>query len=334
MITQERTLQTQIGTDRSLVASSQNVIEVTTNLFDPRKRILPGRARGRRTLLPIDRLNQEMHSCMNLGQSITVRSSLVRRTLQSMMDYYPKHPPSSFDDEVTIEEPFAVLIHHFQKINEFVVSEETSDHFSQPAQALVCTHLKILRDFLKPIYEDLQSAIQPTIQVNAIKFDLLWYVLRPGTDVYIITDGIPHVCVIESVSGKRKDSIKPNKDVKKWSIRMWCLDTADGLTMSRKRRRRRIKSFNGMRDMVSLPVCPVSAWDALDAGARRAQVLHRNSVYLDGLQNNQKGHMHCFYDGPDIENGGRVSDLKSGKLLGNSLPPVAPWQSRHRSRKL
>ncbi|KAI6913477.1 hypothetical protein KC318_g2294 [Hortaea werneckii] len=75
--------------------------------------------------------------------------------------------------------------------------------------------------------------------------------------------------------------------------------------MSRKRRRRYIKSFNGMRDMVSLPVCPASVWDALDAGARRAQVLRRNSEYLDGLQNNQKGHMHCFYDGPDIENGGR-----------------------------
>ncbi|KAI7061867.1 hypothetical protein KC327_g13815 [Hortaea werneckii] len=57
--------------------------------------------------------------------------------------------------------------------------------------------------------------------------------------------------------------------------------------------------------MVSLPVCPVSVWDALDAGARRAQILSRNIAYLEGLQNNQRGHMHCLYDGPDLENGGR-----------------------------
>ncbi|KAI7362221.1 hypothetical protein KC354_g7462 [Hortaea werneckii] len=29
-------------------------------------------------------------------------------------------------------------------------------------------------------------------------------------------------------------------------------------------------------------------------------------MYLEGLQRNQSGHMHCYYDGPDIENGGRL----------------------------
>ncbi|KAI7332767.1 hypothetical protein KC315_g4505 [Hortaea werneckii] len=28
-------------------------------------------------------------------------------------------------------------------------------------------------------------------------------------------------------------------------------------------------------------------------------------MYLEGLQKNRNGHMHCVYDGPDIENGGR-----------------------------
>ncbi|KAI7306926.1 hypothetical protein KC326_g7763 [Hortaea werneckii] len=29
-------------------------------------------------------------------------------------------------------------------------------------------------------------------------------------------------------------------------------------------------------------------------------------MYLEGLQRNHRGHMHCYYDGPDIENGGRL----------------------------
>ena len=331
-ITQERTLQTQTENDKASFASSQNVIEVTTNVFDPRKEVTRFRAR-RRTLLPTGNLDKEMQSCLNLGQTITLRSSLVRAALQSMMDYYPEHPPSSFDHEKTIGEPFGVLIHNFPKINEYLVSEEKPDHPNHAVQGSVHAHLGILRDFLKPKYEHLQSAIQPALRANAIKFDLLWYILRPGTDVYIVTDGIPHVCVVESVSGKTNDSTKPTKEVKKWSIRMWCLDTADGLTMSRKGRRRYVKKFNGVRDMISLPVCPVSIWDALDAGARRAQILRRNNMYLEGLQKNQNGHLHCSYDGPDIKNGGRVSNIRHHKLSGDISQAAVPWQSRHRSRE-
>lgn len=96
--------------------------------------------------------------------------------------------------------------------------------------------------------------------------------------------------------------IGESKHPEDWVSAIW-------LTMSRKCEQSHIKRFNGMRDMSSLPVCPVSVWDALDAGARRAQVMRRKSMYLDGLQRNQSGHMHCYYDGPDIENGGRVSRL-------------------------
>ena len=318
-ITQERTLQNQNETNKVSVASSQNVIEITTHVFDTQKQVDGGRARGKGRFLPLDSLSEEVHSCLYMGQSIILRSSLIRNALQSMVEYYPKHPPSSFDnEEVAIEEPFAVLIHHFPKIDEYVVSEEKLDHLNQAAHGLVRSHLVTLRDFLKPIYEDLQSKIQPAIQANAITFDLLWYILQPGIDVYIATDGVPHVCVIESVSGKTKNRYKPTKEVEKWSIRMWCLDTTDGLIMSRKPRRRYIKRYNGMRNMTSLPVCPVSVWDTLDAGARRAQILHRNGMYLEGLQKNQNGHVHCFYDGPDIQDGGRVSDISkqaSGKFL-------------------
>lgn len=311
-ITQERTGHLQIKDHGSPDEPSQNVIEVTTSVYDPQRR-----STRRNPKFHSRRLNKELHSCLILGQSVILHSSLIRKCLQSIMEYYPAHPPSRFDDVVTIDEPFAVLMHHFPKIEEYV----ESDHSDEAAHNLACSHLMILRNFLKPRYEDIQTSIRPAIQANAIEFDSLWYTLRPGIDVYIVTNGNPHVCVIESVAGERGSPTKPSIGVKQWSIRMWCLDTADGLTMSRKCEQSHIKRFNGMRDMISLPVCPVSVWDALDAGARRAQVMRRNSMYLEGLQRNQSGHMHCYYDGPDIENGGRVSRLSQASFYAISYRP-------------
>ncbi|KAI7291256.1 hypothetical protein KC343_g316 [Hortaea werneckii] len=179
-ITQERTPQPPSGNDKVTIASSGNVIEIATNVFDPRRRPR-GRAKRRHTMLPIGELSKELRSCQTLGLSVTLRSSLLRSALRSMIEYYPKHGPSSFDNVITIEEPFSILIHHFSKINECADSEENLDHCGGAAHGVVRAHMAILRDFLKP----------------------------------------------------------------------------------------------------------------------------RNSMYLEGLQKNPNGHMHCFYDGPDIENGGR-----------------------------
>lgn len=320
-ITKERTIQPQIEDYRLSDESSQNVIEVITDVYDPLTPLvqptgkrdkygLRRRDTGGNTILRSRELSEDFRSCRFLGQSIVLHSSLIRKFLQSVTEYYPEHPPSSFNDVVIIEEPFAFLIHHFSRIEDHV----DCDHPNEAAHSSVRSHLIILRDLLKPIYEGIQNSVEPAIRDNAISFDLIWYILQPGIDVYIVPDGEPHICVIESVWGQPKKPTKPFKEVKKWHINMVCLDTAKSLTMVQKRTCKYIRSFNGLREIISLPVCPVSVWDALDNGVRRAQVLRRNGMYLEGLQQNKNGHMYCVHSGVGIGDGGRVSLLNQASF--------------------
>lgn len=89
---------------------------------------------------------------------------------------------------------------------------------------------------------------------------MIWYLLKPGTDVYVIT----FVGVVFDVAAITSH---PNEQ-QWWQISIWRLRT-DGATIRRTKKDYIINTYPGLRDVTELPVYPVSVWDAKDKGERR-----------------------------------------------------------------
>lgn len=242
---------------------------------------------------------------------LIIHSKPLNNALASLvsLSYYPIHSPP---EETFIHvEPYALLMHHFTAIEDFAMSgkhgkepEEAKDTDTSPAveQPMIAVqHMKLLYNFLKPQYDDsikrcLDSLSQP---VPKISFDMLWYLFRPGVDVYIQSYDLISVCVIYRVQSNL-DTIGSewlsSTITSYWHLETWHLDT-DGSRIARTRMKYQIRSYTGLRDVTTLPVCPVSYWDANDSGARRKQILQRSNMYVQALR---AGNMLVSYDGPDL----------------------------------
>ncbi|ETI28430.1 hypothetical protein G647_00879 [Cladophialophora carrionii CBS 160.54] len=236
-----------------------------------------------------------------------IHSKALSDALASLVSYYPALPRP--ETPSLIPEPYDLLMHHFAAIEDFVEGE---DPRGMPKEAqdlnaaidlerskIAVEHMKLLYHFLKPQYE---NRIQPCLDglsqaIPQISFDMLWYLFRPGVDVYVQSDDMISVCVVREVKSnldqtKWLSSTTPSY----WEVDAWHLVT-NGARIARTKVMHQINSYTGLRDVTSLPLCPVSYWDATDGGARREQILRRSGMYVSALK---AGNMLASYDGPDL----------------------------------
>lgn len=64
-----------------------------------------------------------------------------------------------------------------------------------------------------------------------------------------------------------------------WDVNVWEFVTK-GTRISRTKVDQQIRPYTGLRDVISLPIWPVSYWDAFDSGVGREQILQRSEMYV------------------------------------------------------
>lgn len=236
--------------------------------------------------------------------SIVLISSRLLHALEGLIGYYPSfHTQIKAGDkeDFTIYEPFAVVMHHFQSIKAFVEKEYAGPHQHTRdfrRDELQKTHMRHLYEFAEPLYHKTAVPCEQHLSEPRprIAFDMIWYLLKPGTDVYVQSADIIFVGVVLGVVRGREKFEMNNRKVLQdvWGINIWFLGT-DGATIRRTRQRYVIKAYSGLRDVTELPVCPVSVWDAEDKGERREKILARSRVFFKALQ---QGNLLANHDGP------------------------------------
>ncbi|KAH7237034.1 P-loop containing nucleoside triphosphate hydrolase protein [Fusarium redolens] len=146
-------------------------------------------------------------------------------------------------------------------------------------------HTQHLMAFLRPIYTESILTCQKHLSnpVPQVAFDMLWYPLKPETDVW----------------GAGSDG--------SWLVDLWRLES-DGSRLRRGFFSAMVNPYSGLRDVISLPVCPVSIWDAHDGGERRESILRRAATFFKALQ---RGNLLVDYKGPIKE----TAQYYTGKVV-------------------
>jgi hypothetical protein len=239
---------------------------------------------------------------------LVVHSPMLAEAINDMVDYYPSlnysWPGQTTGNTLRIPEPFAVLLHHFDSIETMAdrtsagtICESEHDGNAQRIDQLK-KHAQHLLDFIRPIYQEHILTCQRHLSdsVPRVAFDMIWYLLKPGIDVYIHVDGSTHAAVVLDVkpSGiSQLDSLGVGIE-KGWLVDLWRLET-DGNRLQRALISVKVHAYSGLREVTTLPVCPISIWDAWDGGKRREQILRRSTIFFKALR---QGNLLAEYNGP------------------------------------
>jgi hypothetical protein len=242
---------------------------------------------------------------------LVIRSTLLRKALGLLIRYYPGHLWLSDPSVIaTIFEPYSVLLHHYQEIEGFVShgsynvpDPDNDDAATRIDREGTVRDMALLLGFLKPIFE---STVQPAAKllsqdVPMISFDMLWYIFRPGTDVWSRNSTEATMAVVH------KTEYEQDHEQRKWSstessrfiLHLWCLNT-DGHRVARTSMLHVFERYASQVEVTSLAVCPVSYWDVTDQGARRQSTLAKSRLLVEAIR---EGSLHIHYDEPNNPNG-------------------------------
>jgi hypothetical protein len=156
-------------------------------------------------------------------QYIRIYSRAIINALQCFVNYYPyrsivRHP-------VEVNEPYAILVHHWDLLKEFrnnfhpdlpevkVYDCEVNDTYEHLGYLLDWMEME-MREKVEKEYERWK---QP---VRKVSFEMLWLLLKPGTDVYCDEDdnGSKEPYVVTHVSFNILNETWNSYEVKLWQL--------------------------------------------------------------------------------------------------------------------
>ncbi|RWA13067.1 hypothetical protein EKO27_g2020 [Xylaria grammica] len=245
---------------------------------------------------------------------ISTRSPFLVQRLRAIADYYPDFFRQHTDNKrrglgrtVSFPETWGFLLHRFRAMETFLQSkdDESSTDRERDILALEREHTQILYNYLKPHYENIVVPCMKTLDASTprISFEDLWYIFPPGTDVYFRNGPAFQVAVVydtlrqfdepRAESRRRRGGVALG-DQKSWTFRVWYL-TTDGHFMRRTPGEHKIYHFEGLLDVTTLTMCPVSYWDKIDGGERRRKIIQRSTMLSKSYR---EGHLLAHYNGP------------------------------------
>jgi hypothetical protein len=199
-----------------------------------------------------------------------------------------------------------VLIHHIRELKELKDRLESSIAASSDDRILEkCRHLQVLLDFLNSRFQRTLQADKRLLKENpTVVFEDIWYLLKPGTLVYFLHDGLWFGGTIESVSHRRNDSNKEEA----WIVNILFQDVGfDTHMLARAPHSIIIEAFDGEKLVTSLPVLPCQIHDRQDNGTRRAAFQKRGALVADIMWS---GYKYMKYRGMTMDKKKRkVTDL-------------------------
>jgi len=318
------------------------VFEINTDAFALLPKSAPRYQYARRHS-PIGRLPRRIDS-LKIDQlsrfSMVIRSPFLYLGLRKMVKYYPSfygkkagylsdisHPkPPSERSDFVLWEPYAVLMHHFPEIEAFAsgdepkpstekekIQPEQDSSFMDEVRQLQKEHMRHLYGYLKPLYHASVLSCQRHLSESPprVAFDMMWYLFKPGTDVYIRKDGMVHACVVSDVTNNLDNHVHLSHhvsgDIRFWTLELWCLDT-DGSQVARTLTSTTIYPYSGLLEVTKLEACPVAIWDASDGGERRQKILTRSKLLVKALQ---QGSLLARYNGPGNQGNRYVSHRRT-----------------------
>ncbi|KAI1131425.1 hypothetical protein F5Y10DRAFT_233636 [Nemania abortiva] len=293
--------------------------------------------------------------------SIIIRSPFLYRRLKAIAEYDPQfvgQNGAGLDDLgatmatntdpdqpcVEIPAPWGFLLHRMSAMEEFLRNgdndslENTAhdDDINRKILRLEREHTEQLYNFLRPHYDNAVVPCQEQLEQSPprISFEMLWYIFPPGTDVYVDSGHGYQVCVVGgqvSSLGIRSSWERRNNMTSKTMpcrLQLWYLDT-NGEKIGRVPKNVEIDPFDGLQELTSLPVCPVSRWDKHDNGERRKRIIQRSTIIYKSLK---LGHLLADYRGP-CSGGSRhytgkiVVDYRRGLITNSAKAPRLGLQS-------
>lgn len=239
---------------------------------------------------------------------LVVRSPFLIEGLSGLVQYYPSFYRMLLGTSkvrvLIFQEPFPVLLHHFDAIeamaNNTVTTTTSKSEHEHDAYSTnqMKVHMQHLIEFLRPIYTECVLPCQKYLaeSVPRIAFNMIWYLLKPGTDVYVQYHGSTYAAVVIEVWRSDVPSSKgwggDNEGL--WLVDLWRLET-DGTRMRRGFISVKMYAYTGLREVKLLSICPVSIYDAQDGGEQRGQILRRSATFFKALS---QGNLLADYNGP------------------------------------
>ncbi|KAH6640798.1 P-loop containing nucleoside triphosphate hydrolase protein [Chaetomium tenue] len=151
------------------------------------------------------------------GKKLRINSHHICDAIEETVKFYPAHK-SGFKPPLEVDEPFEVLVHHFQQLESY---KNSMVQDSEPAR-----HLDM---FIR--YLGAEPALKRSVELishKLITFDLLWAAFKPGSYVLTKEYGQPRLYWLQSTS-KRSSYFDGD------SLRLECLHTDnDGTTTGSK----------------------------------------------------------------------------------------------------
>lgn len=266
----------------------------------------------------LDALNVELIS----RSTIHLLSPFIAETLVGMKGYFPaflEAVKNSFKSRnvaahhflgssIKFSYPFSELLHQYPAIEAFVKDDTITKskigkdgEKDTDAQLLLVQreHMTHLYTVLKPLHEAVVQQCQRYLSESppSIGFEFIWYLFKPGTNVYVRLDGYWCTAVVRDVRSDTEDLpgvVWGGVEQKWWLLDLWLLAT-DGQQIGRITSSCRISRYEGIRPITSLVAVPVEIWDKQDQGSRRETILKRSNTFLKALK---QGNLLANYRGP------------------------------------
>ena len=222
---------------------------------------------------------------------IVVRSKHLIKAIYETVPYYPSQALRG--ETITITEPFAVLMHYLDDLDSLHRKEferaATDGLVANLSKDSLAYHLGVLLDFLEPFVSRVLEPIKKKLDLSepVVTFDNLWYIFKPGTDVYYtssISDMI-HAYVVTDLRKETTEEAESRHQKPGFVIIGFNLES-DGSRITRNRdySNLRIDYFEGEQEITSLTVFPCEYWDRKDNGSRRRDYINAGQKHLQLLR--------------------------------------------------
>ncbi|KAI1273067.1 P-loop containing nucleoside triphosphate hydrolase protein [Xylaria sp. FL0933] len=217
---------------------------------------------------PRPRFEEEtgMDVAKSVNTVMVIRSRHLINALAAVVGYYPG--TSFTGDEVKIEAPYAVLIHHRAALLRYKTRQpETHD---EEYASTTSKHIDILVGFLEQKYgqQIREEGYRHARKIPTVTYEWLWLLFRPGEVIYTRHDNAWSPFVISRVTKK----ITTNADgLCSYSIDCWNYMYLDG-KLRRRMHTFDINPFSGDEAIHNLPVIPARFFTGEDKNMSPSEV--------------------------------------------------------------
>jgi hypothetical protein len=225
--------------------------------------------------------------------SLLVHSPHLQALLRSVIVYYPSFNLKG--NKIEILHPFKPLMHYYNDlvalkmdserdkveeshpIENFSPGETTNQTQPKALDKDTLHALDVLLEYLRPTFLSTLQPEESRYREGMASYDLLWFLFKPGTDVYARVDGKIAAFVVAEFH--QSESRGKDKSI----INCWSL-------AYKSRRVMKVKSqftiweFIGEKEIISLPVFPCTYLDKTDKGKTRASIEALGAKYYEILK--------------------------------------------------